>query len=165
MEHATAGFEYLIETIKDGVVIDSEVVHNLIPTEGINYLINAGMKGATAVSSWYIGLYEGSYTPVAGDTASTFPAAATELTAYSEAARQALVLGTVAAGSVDNTASRAQFTGTTNGKLVRGGFVTSAPTKGAATGTLISAVQFSSPKALDLGTILRVTAGFSITSV
>lgn len=164
MEHATAGFVYTIETIKDGKVVDTETVHNLIPTEGINYLINAGLKGTTPITSWYIGLYEGVYTPVAGDTAATFPGSATELTAYAEATRQALVLGTVATGAADNTASLASFTGNTNGKYARGGFVVSAPTKGAATGTLISAVQFSSPKAFDSGTILRVTAGFSISS-
>lgn len=164
MDHAKAGFTYLIETIKDGVVIDSETVHNLIPTEGINYLISTGLKGGAAITSWYVGLYEGAYTPIAGDTAATFPAAATESTAYAETARQALTLGTVSGGSVDNSASLAQFTGNTNGKVIQGGFIVSAPTKGAATGTLISAVKFSSPKPFDAGIILRVSAGFQITS-
>ena len=164
MDTGKAGFEYVIETVRDGVVIDREVVHNLIPIEGINYLINAGIKGASQLSSWFVGLYEGNYDPVPGDTAATFPAAATELTAYSEAARPALTLGAVALGAVDNQASRAEFTGTTNGKLVYGGFVSSASAKGSGSGVLLSAVRFTSPKSLDAGTILRVTAGFSIIS-
>lgn len=161
---AKAGFVYTIETIKDGKVIDREVVHNLLPIEGINYLISTGLKGGAAFGAWYIGLFEGAYTPVPGDTAATFPTAATELTAYSESTRRALTLGTVAAGAADNQASKGTFTGTTNGKIVQGGFVASAPAKGATTGVLISAVRFSSPKHLDSGTVLLVTAGFSIVS-
>lgn len=164
MEHAKAGFIWTIEAIKDGVVVDKETIHNLIPVEGINYLISAGLKGGTPITNWYVGLYEGAYTPVPGDTAAAFTTAATELTAYSETTRQALTLGAVANGTSDNTASLAAFTGTTNGKLAQGGFISSAPTKGAASGTLISAVKFSSPKSFDAGTILRVTAGFAISS-
>ena len=164
MEHAQAGFTWTIDVIKDGVVVDSETQHNLIPVEGINYLISAGLKGGTPLTSWYIAPFSGTYTPVPTDTAATFPAAATELTTYAETARQALVLGTVAAGQADNSASTAVFTSNANGVTVKGGFITSAATKGAATGTLISAVQFSSPKAFDSGTILRITAGFAITS-
>jgi hypothetical protein len=164
MDYAKAGFTYLIEAVKDGVVVDSEVCHNLIPIEGINYLINAGLKGGTAYSSWYVGLFSGTYAPLTTDTAASFATAATELTTYAETNRVALTLGTVASGTADNTASLAQFTSNTNGLYARGGFISSAPTKGALTGVLISAVAFSSPKAFDSGTILRVTAGFSIAS-
>ncbi len=164
MDRAQAGFLYTVETIKDGKVIDTEVVHNLLPIEGLNYLISTGLKAGSAFTSWYVGLYEGDYTPVPGDTMAAFPGAATELTAYDESTRRALTLGAVASGAVDNAASKAEFTGSTNGKLAMGGFVASAPAKGATTGVLISAVRFTSPKALDDGTILRVTAGFSITS-
>lgn len=165
MEHAKAGFVYTIETIRDGEVIDTEVVHNLIPYEGINYLLDAGLKGATPYTNWYIGLYEGNYTPTPNDTMATFPAAATELTAYAETQREPLVLGATAMGAADNMASKAEFTGTTDGKRAMGGFVASTPAKGASTGVLISAVKFSSPKPIDAGTILRVTAGFSIASI
>lgn len=166
MDRAQAGFTWTIEAIKDGVVIDREVQHNLIPIEGINYLINAGIKGATQSTSWYIAPFSGSYTPVSTDTAATFPASATEFTGYVETARQTLVLGTTSAGQVDNTASLATFTSpnTVTGATVAGGFITSSPTKGATSGTLISAVRFSSPKPFDQGTVLKITAGFSISS-
>ena len=164
MEHAKAGFTYTLETVKNGQVIDKEVVHNLIPVEGINYLINTGLKAGAAFPAFYVGLFEGAYTPLPADTMATFPAAATELVAYAETTRRALVLGAVSAGAVDNVASKAEFTGTTNGKLAHGGFICSAPAKGAATGVLISAVRFTSPKTLDAGTVLRVTGGFQITS-
>ena len=164
MDMAKAGFVWTIEAIKDGIVIERETKHNLIPIEGINYLIAAGLKGGSPFTSWYVGLYGGSYTPQSTDTAAAFPASATEITAYSQTARVPLILGTVANGQVDNTASTASFTGTTNGTLVNGGFITAASAKGATTSVLISAVQFSSPKAFDSGTIIQITAGFSISS-
>ena len=164
MDSAHAGFVWTIEAVKDGVVIDREVQHNLIPTEGLNYLISSALKGGTPYTSFYVALYSGNYTPQLTDTAATFPASATECTNYTQSTRQALTLGTVANGQVDNTASTASFTGGVNGTLVNGGFITAASAKGATTSVLVSAVQFSSPKAFDAGTILQITAGFSISS-
>ena len=163
-EQIVAGFEYLIEVVKDGVVIDSEVVHNLIPTEGLDYILSTALKGGSQSALWYVGLYEGNYTPLASETAATFPAVATECTTYSEATRPAWTGGAVATGAVSNVASRAEFTSTTD-KTVYGGFVVSASGKGGTTGTLISVVRFSSPKTFDSGSVLRVTAGFTMTSV
>lgn len=163
-EKIAAGFEYLIEVVKDGVVIDSEVAHNLLPIEGLDHIIDVALKGGAQHASWYVGLFEGNYTPIASDTAATFPAVATECTAYTEATRPAWTGGAVATGSVSNSASRAEFTSNSN-KTIYGGFVVSASAKGGVTGTLISVVRFSSPKTFDSGSVLRVTAGFTMTSV
>lgn len=167
MNGINLGFTWHIERVRlsDGAVLDSEVAHNLVPVEGLNHIISVALKNGVPFANFYVGLYEGAYTPVPTDKATTFPAAATELTAYEQTTRQPLVLGTVDNGTVDNVAAKAEFTGTTNGKFAQGGFISSAPTKGAATGVLISAVKFPSPKPLDAGTILRVTAGFSAISI
>lgn len=162
-EHIQAGFTYLFEWIKDGVVVDSETVHNLLPTEGANYMLNAAFHGGTQVTSWYVGLYEGNYTPTVADTAAGFPGAATECTAYVETARPAFTSGAAAAGVIDNSANRAEFTSNAN-KVVYGGFISSVATKGATTGVLSSAVRFASPRNFDSGSVLRVTAGFTLTS-
>ncbi len=161
---ARGGFEYVVETVRNGQVVGIETVHNLLPTEGVNYLIDAALKAGTAYPKWYMGLFEGAYTPVPEDTMSTFPGAAAELLTYSQIQRPGIVFGGTARGGVDNSGSKAEFTGSVDGKLVRGGFICSAPAKGATTGVLLSAVRFYSPKTLDAGTILRVTGGFSITS-
>lgn len=161
---AKAGFTWTVESIRDGVVIDTETTHNLFPIEGLNDMLSVWLKSGTQSASWYVGLYEGNYTPIPGDTAAGFPAASTELTAYDETTRIALVLGTVSGGGVDNSASPAVFTGSTNGKQVMGGFISTAPAKGATTGVLASAVRFTSPKSLDDGTVLRVTCSFQIVS-
>lgn len=163
-EDIKAGFEYLVELVKDGVVTDREVTHNLLPTEGINYMMNVALRNGAQTATWYVGIFEGNYTPLATDTAAAFIAAATETTTYSEATRPEWVEGTVVTGAVSNTASKAEFTSTAD-KTVYGGFLISSPTKGASGGTLLSVVRFSSPKTFETGSVLRVTAGFTMTSV
>jgi hypothetical protein len=158
------GFEYLIEVLKDGVVIDSEVVRNVMPLQGANHILGVALAGASQVSSWYVGLYEGNYVPSGSETAALLPSTATECTAYSSATRAAWTPGSVANGTVNNSASKAEFTFTAS-KTVYGGFITSAPAKGATTGVLTSVVRFSSPRTLDTDSVLRVTAGFTLTSV
>lgn len=165
MSKAQMGFVYTVQTIRDGQVIDTETIHNLIPIEGLNHMLEVAFKSGSQNANFYVGLFEGAYTPVPGDTMAAFPGDATELTAYSETARPTLVLGAVAAGQVDNEGDEAAFTGTTNGKQAHGGFISSAPTKGSTSGVLVSAVRFSSPKPLDAGTVLNVTCAFSAVSV
>ena len=158
------GFTYLIEHVRNGEVIDQEVTHNLVPIEGLNHFAGVALKGVTPVSTWYIGLYEGNYTPQLSDTAASLPGNATEVTAYDEATRVALVLGSVSGGAVSNAASPAEFTASAT-KTIRGGFISSASGKGATTGVLASVIKFTTPKALDDGDVLRVTAGFTFASI
>jgi hypothetical protein len=136
----------------------------MIPIEGINYMLTAALKEGTQAGDFYVGLFGTPYTPLPADTAATFPASATEVTAYSETTRVAVTLGSVASGAVDNFASPAEFTGTTDGVLVYGAFVVTAPAKGATVGTLMATTKFNSPKPLDAGTVLRIKVPFSIVS-
>lgn len=157
------GFTYTIEVLKDGVVVDTETVHNLMPTEGLNYMLSAGIAGGAQATSWYVGLFEANYTPVAGDTAATFPASATETTTYAESTRVAFVPGAVSGGALTNSASRAEFTSNAN-KTVYGAFLVSASGKSATSGVLLSAAKFATSKTFDSGSVIRVTAGFTTSS-
>ena len=85
---AHLGTTYLIEHIRAGEVISHEEVHNLIPIEGLNHAVSVIVKQGTQSAGWYIGLFEGNYSPVAGDTAATFPTAAVECLTYAPATRQ-----------------------------------------------------------------------------
>ena len=163
MGAASIGFEYLIEHIREGRVIDQEFRHNIIPLEGLNYLLNSEFKGTAVPATWYIGLFEGNYTPQLSDTAAAFPAAATETSTFNEATRVAFVPGAVSGGTLDNSAAPATFTFNAP-KTIYGGFMTSASAKGAVTGTLISAVRFASPKTPATGDLLKVTGGFVFAS-
>lgn len=150
--------------VRDGmVVLSTEDVTNLIPTEGLNYLLGAGLTGVTQSSVWYIALFEGNYVPVAGVTAATFPAAATESTAYTEAARVLWVPGSIAAGSVSNTASKAVFTMNAT-KSIYGIAQTSVSTKSATTGTLVSVAAFAAVKNVVATDVLNVTSTLTATS-
>lgn len=163
-EHLKGGFTYLVEVIdRHGNVVDAEFVKNLMPAEGISHVLNTILKGGAQNTSWFIGLYEGNYNPVGSETAATFPTAATECAAYSETTRVQFVPGAIAGGSVDNAANRAEFTLSAT-KTIYGGFISSASAKGSTSGTLLSVVRFGSPKSLDSGSVLRVTAGFTMAS-
>jgi hypothetical protein len=157
-----SGFTYRVEHIRGDNVLSTEVVQNLMPTEGKNYVLDASLKGGSVYNAWYVGLFEGNITPVVGNVMSTFPTDATECTAYAESTREALTLGTVASGSVNNSASPAEFTFNAT-KTVYGCFVATAGTKSATTGPLLSAVRFSTSKDVISGDIIRVIGGFTLT--
>lgn len=156
------GLVYTFEHIRNGVVIDTETVHNLIPTVGQNHMLDVVFKSGTAYASWYVGLYEGNYTPTVNTTMTNVVVDAVECTAYTETTRELFVSGTIAGGVIDNTASKAEFT-MNAAKTIYGGFMCSNNQKLATTGMLISVVKLQSPKVVSIGDILRVTAG--VTSV
>lgn len=158
------GFVYDIELLKNGVVIERETVRNLMPMEGINHAIAVAVKGAAQNTTWYLGLYQNNYTPLLTDVALTFPTLAGENVGYAEATRVEWVEGTVTGGTVSNVLSRAEFTSTATATIY-GGFMSSAPAKGATSGVLLSAVRFTSPKTFEEGSVLRVTAGLTFTSL
>lgn len=159
------GFVYHLECVSPaGEALWSERWENIIPNEGRDYILNAALNAGAQFGTWYIGVYEGNYTPQATDTMATFVASATEITAYSEAARPTLVDAPLEAGLFANTVTKAEFTFTSD-KTVRGGFISSGSVKGGTTGVLLSAVLGSSPKTVGVGEILRVTAGLSLVTV
>ena len=164
MNKYKAGFKYTITHLRGEEVISEEIQHNLIPTEGLNYIIGTSAAAVAQITAWYLGIYEGNYTPVAGDTMSTFPGSSTESTAYTEATRVAWTAGTVSAGAVSNSASAATFTINAT-KTIYGAFMSSVSTKSATTGTLLSAVLFASPKAVVSGDILNITSTLTLVAV
>jgi hypothetical protein len=158
------GFRYKFEHYRNGELIGEEIVDNIIPDEGITYLLNAGLNAGSQLSSWFVGIYEGNYTPVAEDTAATFPGSSTEITtAYSEATRVALVPDDIEEGLWSNAGTPAEFTFTAP-KTVRGGFISSSGTKGGVTGVLLSAVKAGTARDVIVGDVLKVSTGIVLTS-
>lgn len=152
------GFEYLVECFDaSGTLIDSELVHNIMPEEGCNHMLAVTAGLVAQNPSWWIGLYKNNYTPVSGDKAATFPAAAGEFTDYEGTTRKQFIAAAPESGVLTNSASKAEFVFTQD-VPVTGGFLASASGKGATTGILWSAVRFNSPKAPGVGGTLRVTA-------
>jgi len=160
------GFVWTIREIdRHGQVVHQEVIKNLIPVEGLNYILNATFKEGTQYGTFYAGLYGSAYTPVPGDTMATFPSAAVEVTNYTSTTRPEVELGTVASGNVDNLDNVTEFTGNTDGTTIRGAFITTSAAKGGTTGPLLSAVRFASPRTLNNGSRLEAAVVFQFISV
>lgn len=154
---------YKCEIVRAGEVVDSWEVDNIVPNEGLTYMLNVATVAQTPASAWYVGLFQGNYTPVATDTAALFPSNATECTSYSETTRQVCAFSGAISLASGNSASPAQFTFNA-ANTVYGGFVTSASAKSSTTGTLLSAVAFPTAKTLAVGDILRVTYTLNLAS-
>jgi allantoicase len=88
--------------IRDGKIIDEWEDKNLVVNEGLNAILNIMFRGDTQITTWYIGLFEGNYTPVAGVTAATITAASTECTAYDESVRQTYNEAAASSQSITN---------------------------------------------------------------
>lgn len=156
------GFVYTVEQVRAGEVIHTETVHNLVPDEGIEYLLRGALLSGTPIVAWYIGIYEGDYVPTPDVTAVNVASASVECSAYTSTSRPAWT-GAYTAGTADNSASRAEFTMNLD-KSVYGAFLISNASKGSNTGTLLSIARFTSPKNLESADILRITAGLSLLS-
>jgi hypothetical protein len=141
------GGVFEIEHWRKGELLSVEKVPNLVVNEGLNSILDIMFHGSTQITTWYVGLFEGNYTPVAGVTAATITAAATECTAYDESTRQAYVEAAASGQSITNSASKATFTFNAS-KTIYGAFLVSASAKSATTGTLFSAARFGSSKAV-----------------
>ena len=63
------GAIYHVELVRNGEVVDSETVRNIVPIEGLNHAVSVIMKQGAQAAAWYVGLFEGNYSPVPGDTA------------------------------------------------------------------------------------------------
>lgn len=173
---AKAGFTYLVEHFVDNEIdpdtglavrlgrrIHVEKTPNRMPLEGIHHMEAVTMLEAAQVAAWYLGLYGNDYAPQANDVMATFPALAGEVTTYENATRHLLVNGNPVAGVISNAANRTEVVASVD-VVVRGGFIASAPSKGATSGVLLSAVRFASPRDMKAGDVLRVTAGLQISS-
>ena len=149
--------------IRDGKVIDEWEDHNLVVYQGLNHLNDVVFHAATQVHPWYVGLFEGNYTPVSTETAATIAASATETTAYTASTRQTYTEAASSSQSTTNSASPATFTFNAS-KTIYGAFLISDSTKSGTTGTLFSAARFSASKSVVSSDQLLLTYTFTSSS-
>lgn len=153
-----------VEHWRKGRLLGRDVTKNLICNEGLNFALNVLVHGQTLVDPWYIGIFEGNYTPVATVTAATVAADSTESTAYNESVRQTFLESAAAAQSTSNAANRATFTINAS-KTIYGGFLASASAKSATTGTLLAIARFATSRAVIAADLLLVTYTLTVASV
>jgi hypothetical protein len=145
---------YRFECFRKGKLLWEETIKNIIVTVGLNDILDKYFKGSSYTAAWYVGLVDnaGWTAFAAGDTLASH-SGWTEFTTYS-GTRKALTLGTVSAGSVDNSASKASFTITTGGTL-KGAFV--ATVTSGTSGTLYGEGAFTATRTVAIDDVLNVT--------
>lgn len=138
-----------------------ESTANLLPTQALNYLLEAGMRGGVAHTQWYLAIFSGAYTPVSGVTAATFTSAATEITSasegYTETTRRPWNSVVASGGVTDNVADRAAFTiASANEITIRGAALLSDPVKGGTNGVLMSIARFTNARTESSGNVFNL---------
>lgn len=152
------------QIIRAGQVIDEFDDPNLVVNEGLNNLLGVYFNAQAQTTTWYMGIFEGNYTPVATVTAATIASASTESTAYTSGTRPEYVEGAAASQSISNSSNRASFVFNAT-KTIYGAFLVSSSTKSGTSGVLFSAARFASSKAVESGDELLLTYTFTASSV
>ena len=153
------GIWHVVHKDKDGKVLSEETFKNLITNEGLDYLLNAGVHGGTAISAWYFAPFENDYTPLATDTYAA--PGYTETSSYSETTRQEWDEGASSGQSITNAVA-ATITASAAVTIYGAGIVgggTAPDTKGdtAGGGTELSAGKFTTAKTLATDETLDLT--------
>lgn len=146
-QKVTIGGVFTHDVRRNGVLLGERSDHNIVVNQGLDHILDVVLHASTQVTTWYIGIFEGNYTPVATDTAANITANSTECTAYDESTRVEYVEAAASSQSTTNSANKATFTINAT-KTVYGAFLASASAKSATTGTLLAASRFSASRSL-----------------
>lgn len=137
---------------------------NTVSTEGLNYLLDGALGGATQITQWYVGLFKGNVTPALTWTGANWVATATELTEYNEANRVLWVPAAASGGVVTSAASKADFTINATVSCYGAALVESS-TKSGTAGKLFSAARFASVRNLESSDVFSVGYEFTAANV
>jgi len=143
---------------KDGNLKWEERCNNTVTTLGKNDLIDQYFDGTA--KTWFVGLKD-TGSVVVGDTMASHGGWAT-ISPYSNATDPALVLAAAAAGTADNSASKAVFTINATDD-VYGAFIKDSSTVDIATGLLYGGGDFAAQRSVASGDTLNVTVTITMT--
>lgn len=119
---------------------------NRVVDQGINYILNAALRGEGVLSAFYIAPFAANVAPAANLTAASFTATMTEFTNYDETARRQWVTDAAATAQfLENAAAPALFTVGGGGQTTiwGAGLLSTAP-KSSTAGVLVSAQRRNS---------------------
>jgi hypothetical protein len=149
---------------RDGSLKWAEEIPNLTTNVGLNDILDKYFKGSGYSATFYVGLVDNaSFSALAAADTMASHAGWLESTAYSNANRPTLTLGTVASQSVDNSASKAVFNVNATA-VIKGAFVVTNNTKGGTTGVLYGEAAFGSTRSVENGDTLNVTVTLTAAS-
>ena len=145
---------------------DERIHPNLLPSEGILFILNVALGATAKAAGFYLAPYSGAVTPAANWTAANFVSNATEITSttegYAGATRKTWTAAAAAAGSIDNLAAKASYTITATTTInVNGSALLTDNTRGGTAGALISASRYASTRVLANGDVWE--CGYRVT--
>lgn len=149
--------------MRDGKQVDEWEVDNLVVNQGLNDILGVYFQGVSQKTSWFMGIFQGNYAPVAADTGANWAVNATECSSYTSATRPAWSPAAAAAQAITNGASPASFTFNAS-VTIYGAAIVSSNVIGGTAGVLFSEAQFTTPKAVSNGDQLLITYSYSIAS-
>jgi hypothetical protein len=136
--------------------------HNGWTTVGLNYLENCALGAAAQLTTFYMGLIDGTTTPtLAPSDTMAVHSGWTENPTYSGGARPAWTPGSASGGIITNPAT-VNFTAS-SGITIAGAFIVSDPTLSGTAGTLICTAKGPTSQALTTGQVLQITYALQIT--
>lgn len=162
---ALAAGVFDLEHRRQGDLIGREIGPNVIPTEGLNHILDAIAHGSTQVNPWYVALFKGNVTPGATLTGATFNSVCTESDAYDETTRVEFNEAAASGGIMSNAANRAVFTMNASETIYGGGLLSSSTKKDTTPGVIcLAAARFSSSRAVVDDDELAVKYTLTLTS-
>ena len=145
------------------------VEKNLLPVEGLAYMLSVTMGQTPKPAGYFLALFSGAAAPAANWTAASFAAAASEITSmtegYTSPTRPAWTPpASTATASIDNMAAVAHLTMATASTLnVTGAALLTNSTRGGTTGALISASKYAATRVFQNGDTYDVGYRVSLT--
>jgi hypothetical protein len=147
---------FTLEHFRSGRLINKIEIDNLVVNEGKNHILNTQFNSGSQVTTWYMGLINASgYSAIAATDTMASHGGWTEITAYTQATRPQWVVSAASGQTITNP-SAITFDINATGS-VQGGFICTNNTKGGSTGTLWSAVSYSSAVAVANGDQIKNT--------
>ena len=141
---------------------------NLIPTEGLAYILNVALGTTPKPAGYYLALFSAAAQPAANWTAASFATTASEIVSstegYSSATRPTWTPANTATNSIDNMTAVAKVTMKTASSLtVQGAAMLTSSAKGGTTGALISASKYATPRVFQDGDTYEIGYRISLT--
>lgn len=161
-EHLNVGgFRYRFRLLNaDDSVADDFEADNLVPQDGLSFLLLAPFGDSAPISAFYCGLWRANVIPSSALKATDIPANLQEFVGYSEATRPLWERAHDGVGTLDNANAVAEFNFTADATLY-GSLLVSDPTKGGNSGLLLSCVRFPSPRPVVAGQKGQLIAGIT----
>jgi hypothetical protein len=157
------GGVFVAEFYRGGKKTDELSSHNLVVNTGLNDILNCYLNAGSQQATWFLGIFQGNYVPVASDTAASIATNSTECSSYSGATRPQWVPAAPSGQSITNSAARATYTFNAT-VTIYGAFLISNNTIGGTSGVLFSGAQFGASKNVVNGDQLLLSYQFTAAS-